>query len=169
MATTSGVWNHPAAASQSLAGTSANPMASTSSSTSTSSTDSATISATDFLTLLVTELQNQDPTASTDPNEYVNQLVSVNSLEQLININQTLTTDLGSSSSTTTKAKSSSGVAAGTAAVVHSAVVKTSTPVSSTASVTQSSATSKGISGNFSVPGADPAAQRVANALNRRH
>ncbi len=46
--------------------------------------DSATISANDFLTLLVTEMQNQDPTATTDPNEYINQLVQVNSLEQLI-------------------------------------------------------------------------------------
>jgi len=169
MATTSGVWNHTAAASQGLAGTSANPMASTASSTSTSSTDSATISASDFLTLLVTELQNQDPTASTDPNEYVNQLVSVNSLEQLININQTLTTDLGSSSSTTTQAKSGRGVAAGAATAVHSAVARAATPTSATASAPQPSAASKGLSGNLSVPGADPAAQRVANALNGRH
>ena len=36
-------------------------------------------------------MQNQDPTADTDPNEYINQLVQVNSLEQLIDINQTLT------------------------------------------------------------------------------
>ena len=38
-------------------------------------------------------MKNQDPTANTDPNEYINQLVQVNSLEQLISINQTLTTD----------------------------------------------------------------------------
>ncbi len=57
------------------------------------SSDSATISANDFLTLLVTEMKNQDPTADTDPNEYINQLVQVNSLEQLISINQTLSTD----------------------------------------------------------------------------
>ena len=50
----------------------------------------ASISANDFLTLLVTEMKNQDPTAQTDPNEYVNQLVQVNSLEQLISINETL-------------------------------------------------------------------------------
>jgi flagellar basal-body rod modification protein FlgD len=54
---------------------------------------SANISANDFLTLLVTEMKNQDPTANTDPNEYINQLVQVNSLEQLISINQTLTSD----------------------------------------------------------------------------
>jgi len=51
---------------------------------------SESITANDFLTLLVTEMKNQDPTANTDPNEYVNQLVQVNSLQQLISINQTL-------------------------------------------------------------------------------
>jgi flagellar basal-body rod modification protein FlgD len=50
-----------------------------------------TITANDFLTLLVTELKNQDPTANTDPNAYVNQLVQVNSLQQLIQINQDTT------------------------------------------------------------------------------
>jgi flagellar basal-body rod modification protein FlgD len=35
-------------------------------------------------------LQNQDPTANTDPNEYVNQLVQVNTLQQQIQMNQTL-------------------------------------------------------------------------------
>jgi flagellar basal-body rod modification protein FlgD len=141
-------------------------MASITSSTSTSSTDSATISASDFLTLLVTELQNQDPTASTDPNEYVNQLVSVNSLEQLININQTLTTDLGSSTTSSTKS-SSSGLAAGAATAVQSPGANSATPASTTASTIQSSATAAKVqSGNLSVPGADAAAQRVANALN---
>jgi flagellar basal-body rod modification protein FlgD len=55
-----------------------------------SSGSNSTISSNDFLTLLVTEMKNQDPTSATDPNQYVNQLVSVNSLEQLIEINQTL-------------------------------------------------------------------------------
>ncbi len=58
---------------------------------------SASVSANDFLTLLVTEMQNQDPTASVDPNEYINQLVNVNSLQQLISINQTLSGALSSS------------------------------------------------------------------------
>ena len=55
-----------------------------------SSGSSTSIAANDFLTLLVTEMKNQDPTATTDPNEYVNQLVQVNSLQQLISINETL-------------------------------------------------------------------------------
>jgi flagellar basal-body rod modification protein FlgD len=50
--------------------------------------NSSMITANDFLTLLVTELKNQDPTANTDPNAYVDQLVQVNSLQQLIQINQ---------------------------------------------------------------------------------
>ena len=68
------------------------PMAATTNPTDTTGTsndqNSATITANDFLTLLVTELKNQDPTANTDPNAYVNQLVQVNSLQQLIQINQ---------------------------------------------------------------------------------
>jgi flagellar basal-body rod modification protein FlgD len=65
--------------------------AASSSTSATSSANSATISANDFLQLLVSELKNQDPTSNTDPNEYINQLVQVNSLEQLISINQDLT------------------------------------------------------------------------------
>jgi flagellar basal-body rod modification protein FlgD len=61
-----------------------------SSSSSSSATSTASITANDFLQLLVTELQNQDPTANTDPNEYVDQLVQVNSLQQQIQMNQTL-------------------------------------------------------------------------------
>ena len=51
-------------------------------------TSDATITANDFLTLLVSEMKNQDPTSPTDPNQYISQLVDVNSLQQLIQINQ---------------------------------------------------------------------------------
>lgn len=89
-----------------MTGTGANPMAAApeaaSGSATSSGSSSATISANDFLTLLVTEMQNQDPTAQTDPDEYINQLVQVNSLEQLIDINQNLTTALGDPSTTAT-------------------------------------------------------------------
>jgi len=53
-------------------------------------TSGATITSSDFLTLLVSELKNQDPTQPTDPNAYIQQLVGVNSLQQLISINQEL-------------------------------------------------------------------------------
>jgi flagellar basal-body rod modification protein FlgD len=67
---------------------------------------SSDITSDDFLTLLVSELKNQDPTQPTDPNQYITQLAQVNSLQQLISINQGIGTLDGaisapSSSSTT--------------------------------------------------------------------
>jgi len=60
----------------------------TSTTTATSGTaGSDTITAADFMTLLVAEMKNQDPTQPSDPTQYVQQLVGVNSLEQLIGIN----------------------------------------------------------------------------------
>ncbi len=50
------------------------------------------ITSKDFMTLLVTEMKNQDPTQPTDPNAYIQQLVGVNSLQQLIAINTELAT-----------------------------------------------------------------------------
>jgi flagellar basal-body rod modification protein FlgD len=58
-----------------------------------SPSDPSTITSQDFLTLLVSELQNQDPTQPTDPNQYITQLTQVNSLQQLVQLNQT--TQLG--------------------------------------------------------------------------
>jgi flagellar basal-body rod modification protein FlgD len=40
----------------------------------------------------VAEMKNQDPTQPTDPNAYITQMVDVNSLQQLIGINQGVTT-----------------------------------------------------------------------------
>ena len=117
-----------------------NPVSGVTASGGSDSTNSATISANDFLTLLVTEMKNQDPTANTDPNEYINQLVQVNSLEQLISINQTLTTDSSASPS--------------------GSVVK--------AAGQQPPATSRTSpfeEGNLSLPESSPAAQRVAESL----
>lgn len=64
-------------------------------------TGDATITSSDFLTLLVSELKNQDPTQPTDPNAYIQQLVGVNSLQQLISINQDLTPIMPSTTPTT--------------------------------------------------------------------
>ena len=69
--------------------TSATAASTTSSS---SATSASTITANDFLTLLVAEMKNQDPTQPTDPNAYITQMVNVNSLQQLIGINQGITT-----------------------------------------------------------------------------
>lgn len=80
----------PAALTVSAQTGGATASSSASGSPSNSGTSTASITANDFLQLLVTELQNQDPTANTDPNEYVNQLVQVNTLQQQIQMNQTL-------------------------------------------------------------------------------
>jgi flagellar basal-body rod modification protein FlgD len=66
---------------------------------------SSDITSNDFLTLLVSELKNQDPTQPTDPNQYITQLAQVNSLQQLISINQgigTLDTAISGTSSPST-------------------------------------------------------------------
>lgn len=58
------------------------------SNSSSAASNSSDITSNDFLTLLVSELKNQDPTQPTDPNQYITQLAQVNSLQQLISINQ---------------------------------------------------------------------------------
>ncbi len=189
MAELAGILNQHLTAGQALTGKSAAPMASTASGTastgSTSSSDSAdsssaTISANDFLTLLVTEMQNQDPTADTDPNEYINQLVNVNSLEQLIDINQTLSTDLGSS--TASSGSSASGEASGATASLQGKTANNANPQFHTAAQKAAALTAapsagtgrampagvKSAPGNLAVPAAGPVAHRVAHALDGR-
>ncbi len=58
---------------------------------------SATVNYNQFLQLLVTELQHQDPTAPTDPTQYMSQLASFSSVEQQIQTNSKLDTMLTSS------------------------------------------------------------------------
>jgi flagellar basal-body rod modification protein FlgD len=61
-----------------------------------------------FLTLLVQELQNQDPTAPMDSTQMVGQMISLNQLDQLSSINQVLTTAFGSTASTSSSDGSNS-------------------------------------------------------------
>src|SRR5580698_8239016 len=72
---------------------------STPSSSSSSATQSSNSAEQTFIQLLVTELQSQDPTSPMDPTTMVSQMFSMNQLQQLININQTLTTALDGPSS----------------------------------------------------------------------
>ena len=163
-----GIFSHAMTSAQALTGASPTPTAdssATSDPASTSSTDasSATISANDFLTLLVTEMQNQDPTATTDPNEYINQLVNVNSLEQLIDINQNLSTALGSSTpSAGTGAVTQS---AGTASALTTSNASGTTARANSASPLRASAAPQTLPGNLSIPSANPSAGTVASAL----
>ena len=140
------------------------------SSSSSSSSSTATISANDFLTLLVTEMQNQDPTADTDPNEYINQLVNVNSLEQLISINQTLTTDLQQprprpaprrrNGSLDRRRRQAPGQRSSGARRDRRRRPRIPSAIGA--------ATAKLAPGNLSVPAGNPAAQRVAQSLSGR-
>jgi flagellar basal-body rod modification protein FlgD len=182
MAAMSGVLNHPTNAAQALTATSAVPKAAASSTSSTSSTssDSATITANDFLTLLVTEMRNQDPTADTDPNEYINQLVNVNSLEQLISINQTLTTafepvSASSEASSNTSTAQASSLTGSSAKAQAAASGSTSTAAQSTTSSSASTvpnaisvAANQLAPGNLGIPPINQAAQSVAQSLTKR-
>ena len=176
-----GIFNHAMTAAQAMTGTAATPLASpatgaagSSSNGSSSDSSSATISANDFLTLLVTEMKNQDPTANTDPNEYINQLVNVNSLEQLIDINQNLSAALGtpgskahSSTAITQAALPASTPAASAPATASPATVSPSSASPASALSALSSA-AKRAPGNLTVPNALPAAKNVAHALDGR-
>ena len=145
-----------------------NPMAS-GAATDPDSTTAATISANDFLTLLVTEMKNQDPTAQTDPNAYVNQLVQVNSLEQLIEIKENLMSALGTAAN-----------AAGVRTTVgHPQAVLGSSPNTSGAGmhtgttgignpVQASAKPVAAFAGNLGVSETIPASQRMAQALSGR-
>ena len=131
-------------------------------------------------------MQNQDPTDQTDPNEYINQLVQVNSLEQLIDINQNLSTVLGISSAPSSgnaapsqvsgaAADLTSSTATGAPSIVHPAANKASVlgqiqsaaaaGAASSAAESHRSAGAKTAPGNLGIPEDRPAARRVAEAL----
>lgn len=61
---------------------------------STTDTSSSSMGKDDFLTILVAQLENQDPFNATDPSEMIGQLTQFSMLEQLTNMNDTLTSGL---------------------------------------------------------------------------
>ncbi len=63
-----------------------------------------------FLTLLVSQLQNQDPLSPVDSNQFVSQLTAYSQLEQLIGIhNNTTALAAANTASTTPPANSTTG------------------------------------------------------------
>ena len=172
MTATTGIWNNAASSANPLM--SAKAMDDSSSSSSDSSTSGATITANDFLTLLVTEMQNQDPTADTDPNEYIDQLVNVNSLEQLININQTLSAAYPSTSTTSSSQQATSqtnaiSTAAAQKSSAHNAAEAAQHANANTTAAQQAtlgSAPSTTTYGNLGAQHVRPAALRVARSLD---
>jgi flagellar basal-body rod modification protein FlgD len=81
----------------------ANPLTSTSQTTaptatpppSSTSTGDPLANESTFLTLLVSQLQNQDPLSPTDSNQFVSQLTAYSQLEQLIGIHKNTTSLAG--------------------------------------------------------------------------
>jgi len=158
----------------------AQPMDSTGGSSVNSDDSGSVISANDFLTLLVTEMQNQDPTADTDPNEYINQLVQINSLEQLISINQNLSTVLGTASAQTSEASTSAsevnkvtvGNSPMTAAATggHSTRAAAENPAAQNVMGLRKTQTQREIhgraTGNLSMPTPSAASRAVAHSLD---
>ncbi len=69
----------------------------TSTSSSSSSAATPTVDYNSFLTLMVAELKNQDPTAPSDPTQYLSQLASFSSVGQAIQTNTKLDTILTTS------------------------------------------------------------------------
>jgi flagellar basal-body rod modification protein FlgD len=83
--------------------------------TSTTTDSTKTLGENDFLSLLVAQLQNQDPTNPVDNTQFVSQLATFSSLQQLISINgnvATLATDASANSSTTASASDASAATA---------------------------------------------------------
>jgi flagellar basal-body rod modification protein FlgD len=112
-------------------------------------------------------MKNQDPTASTDPNEYINQLVSVNSLEQLIQINQTLG-GMTPPSASATGQSSPEAVPAFTAQTGAASSQSASTPAAQPVQFGRTHLPVAVAQGNLGVPTTNPAAQTVAQALSGR-
>jgi flagellar basal-body rod modification protein FlgD len=76
-----------------------------------------------FLTLLVQELQNQDPTAPMDSTQMVGQMISLNQLDQLTSINQVLSDafDPSSPTSSNTGGNATPNIAAASQAALQAA------------------------------------------------
>ena len=71
--------------------TSAVPMDASSNQAGQSSTGALSVDKTEFLNLLVTQLKNQDPLNPVDSQDFVAQLATFSSLEQLMDINKAVT------------------------------------------------------------------------------
>lgn len=104
--------------------------AATGSSSTSSATSGVTNLSSTFLQLLTQELQNQDPTSPMDSTQMVGQMISLNQLEQLASINQTLTKNAGAATPSASGSASPqaaadttpSATAANSAAAAHAAL-----------------------------------------------
>ena len=74
-----------------------NTTSTTNTTTATTAANQNTVDYNTFLQLLVTELQNQDPTSPTDPTQYLSQLASFSAVGQSVQTNAKLDTMLTTS------------------------------------------------------------------------
>jgi flagellar basal-body rod modification protein FlgD len=81
-----------------------NPQTGNSNASSAPSSSDPLASESTFLTLLVSQLQNQDPLSPMDSNTFVSQLTEYSQLEQLMGINSNTTTLATDAAGTTTTA-----------------------------------------------------------------
>jgi flagellar basal-body rod modification protein FlgD len=115
---------------------SANGSTSNGSSTSSASANGVTLGGTDFLTLMLAQLQNQDPTSPVDSNEFLSQLASLSEVQGITQLN-------------TSFATLSNSLTSGQALQASSLLGHTALVTSSTASLATAGAT---VNGAVSVP-----------------
>jgi flagellar basal-body rod modification protein FlgD len=115
---------------------SANGSTSNGSSTSSASANGVTLGGTDFLTLMLAQLQNQDPTSPVDSNEFLSQLASLSEVQGITQLN-------------TSFATLSNSLLSGQALQASSLLGHTALVTSSTASLAAAGAT---VNGAVSVP-----------------
>jgi flagellar basal-body rod modification protein FlgD len=113
----------------------ANAASTTTGSSSSSSSTGGSLGTT-FLSLLAQELQNQDPTAPVDSTAMVGQMISLNQLDQLISINQDISS--ATTTGTTGSANASGGTASDTAvSSVEGGVANALSPSTAAAATSQ--------------------------------
>ena len=130
--------------------TKTDPTASTASSTSNTALNSLSGNLNDFLSLLMTQLQNQDPTAPMDTNTFTSQLVQYSSVEQQINTNTNLTNLITATQSNT--------------------ILQSTSLVGKQATVTNDHLTLQGSNAqiHFTVPTAEPVTITVTSASGEK-
>lgn len=129
---------------QANAATGTSGSSSSGSSTTGNSLDPSNLGTT-FLNLLVQELKNQDPTQPMDPTAMVGQMISLNQLDQLIGINQTLNPSAATTGTSGATAGAQGGSAAGSPATGAASGAATADAGTATAAASGLSASQQSI------------------------
>ncbi len=105
-----------------IVGSSTSTSGITSSSSSTQNTPSNTLGPNSFITLLTAQLQAQDPLSPMDPDQMVNELTSINTLQQIVQIRTDMDTLVSSIQPGQGGSGSGSGPATGAGTSTSSAI-----------------------------------------------